>query len=390
VPNRSVKYITGDGLQGIYAEHVTSNQSILDQVNAMFQRNHIGNGHITIHSDMQTEVVAGVEIPNEHDLICVPVMCAKNVLVGYILVLVDCRHSNQDTKNYIETVAVQLGIGYSAHKLINELNAAIKNLEAMVREAHMYRDQAQESEMAAINAYYQTIEGWANLLEVNDRETKGHSIRVTELMDKFAESMGLGDLRAPIRWGSLLHDIGKMAIPETIINKPGRLTEEEMEVVMKHPDIAHRVLSGIQFLAGTAIDIPHCHHEKWDGTGYPQGLRGEQIPLAARMFAIIDVWDALASDRPYQEAMNLQQILTEIKNGINTHFDPYCVKVFLGSVLPYIFNKQSAENTPMYPGAVFEGVDKSGLQEMIQPLIERCNQAISDNQGATEWEQGGA
>lgn len=151
-----------------------------------------------------------------------------------------------------------------------------------------------------LQAYDATIESWSRILDMKDSETEGHTQRVTKMTEQLARSVGLSEEeRLYARWGALLHDIGKIGIPDSILLKPGPLTDEERAVMQRHPGIAYEMLSPIAFLR-PALDIPHCHHEKWDGTGYPRGLKGEAIPLAARLFAVVDVWDALRSDRPYR------------------------------------------------------------------------------------------
>jgi HD-GYP domain-containing protein (c-di-GMP phosphodiesterase class II) len=134
-----------------------------------------------------------------------------------------------------------------------------------------------------------------------------------------------------VRRGALLHDIGKMGVPDSILLKPGKLTEEEWRIMKMHPVFAHDMLSSIPFLE-PAIDIPYCHHEKWDGSGYPRGLKGEDIPIAARIFAIIDVWDALRSERPYRPAWSDEEALEEIRRGKGSHFDPIVVDAFISVI----------------------------------------------------------
>ncbi len=186
----------------------------------------------------------------------------------------------------------------------------------------------QQTNLELILAYDNTLEGWSRALELRDMETEGHSQRVTELTLKLAQAVGIGaeDL-VHVRRGALLHDIGKMGIPDSILHKPGPLTEAEWEVMRCHPTYAHQFLSQIDYLQ-PALDIPYSHHEKWDGSGYPQGLQGEQIPLAARVFAIIDVYDALRSDRPYRKAWPQEKVLTYIKEQAGSHFDPQVVTAF--------------------------------------------------------------
>lgn len=177
-------------------------------------------------------------------------------------------------------------------------------------------------------AYDATIEGWSRALDLRDKETEGHTQRVTGMTVELARSFGLSepDLMK-VRWGALLHDIGKMGVPDSILLKPGSLTEDEWVVMKKHPELAFEMLSPIRYLQG-ALDIPYCHHEWWNGSGYPRGLKGEEIPLAARIFAVIDVWDALISDRPYRPAWTKQKALEHIQAGAGTHFDPQVVIKF--------------------------------------------------------------
>ena len=178
-------------------------------------------------------------------------------------------------------------------------------------------------------AYDTTIEGWAQALELRDQETEGHTRRVADLTLKLAQALGVSpEELIPIRRGALLHDIGKMGIPDRILLKPGPLTEEEWEIMRKHPVYAWELLAPIQYLR-RALDIPYCHHERWDGSGYPRGLKGEEIPLSARIFAVVDVWDALISDRPYRSAWSREKALEYIKEQSGHHFDPRVVEKFL-------------------------------------------------------------
>jgi putative nucleotidyltransferase with HDIG domain len=182
-------------------------------------------------------------------------------------------------------------------------------------------------ELAA--AYDATIEGWSRALDLRDRETEGHTQRVTELTMRLARALGLPeDQLTHIRRGALLHDIGKMGIPDNILLKAGTLSETEWEIMRRHPAYAYEMLLPIAYLR-PALDIPYCHHEKWDGTGYPRGLKGNQIPLAARLFAIADVWDALRSDRPYRLGWPIDKVRAHIASLAGTHFEPHLVELFL-------------------------------------------------------------
>jgi HD-GYP domain-containing protein (c-di-GMP phosphodiesterase class II) len=185
-----------------------------------------------------------------------------------------------------------------------------------------------KSKQDLLDAYDATIEGWAQATDLRDHETQGHSRRVADLAVALAESMGFkGDELVQMRRGALLHDVGKIAVPDSILLKKGKLTPEERLEMQKHPGFAKTFIEQIDFLK-PAMDVPYAHHEKWDGTGYPRGLKGEQIPMAARIFAVVDVWDALTSDRPYREAMSFQDTLKHIEADSGRHFDPEVVTAF--------------------------------------------------------------
>lgn len=178
-------------------------------------------------------------------------------------------------------------------------------------------------------AYDATLQGWVRALDLRDKETEGHTQRVTSLTLRLAQSLDVrGDDLVHIRRGALLHDIGKMAIPDGILLKPGSLTPDERLLIQRHPVIAYEMLKPIQFLA-RALEIPYSHHEKWDGSGYPRGLKGEAIPFSARIFAVVDVWDALVSDRPYRKAMDPGEVRDNIRAQSGLHFDPQVVDAFL-------------------------------------------------------------
>jgi HD-GYP domain-containing protein (c-di-GMP phosphodiesterase class II) len=169
-------------------------------------------------------------------------------------------------------------------------------------------------------------------MDLRDKETEGHTQRVTEMTIYLAREMGIREKEiVHIRRGALLHDMGKMGVPDSVLLKPGPLTEDEWKIMKQHPVFAYVMLYPIEYLRPT-IDIPYYHHEKWDGTGYPKGLKGEEIPLSARIFAIVDVWDALRSDRPYRKAWPKEKVSKHILSQSGTHFDPSLVRVFLGAV----------------------------------------------------------
>ena len=177
-------------------------------------------------------------------------------------------------------------------------------------------------------AYDATIEGWSRAMDLRDRDTEGHTLRVTEITERLARAFGMSEAEiVNIRRGALLHDIGKMGVPDSILHKPGKLTDQEWEMMHKHPQYAYDMLWPITYLR-PALDIPYCHHEKWDGTGYPRGLKGEEIPLAARVFAVVDVWDALISDRPYRSAWPVERVREYIRGETGKQFDPRVVETF--------------------------------------------------------------
>jgi putative nucleotidyltransferase with HDIG domain len=177
-------------------------------------------------------------------------------------------------------------------------------------------------------AYDTTLEGWGKALELRDKETQGHTNRVTDLTLELARQMGIPESELlQIRRGCLLHDIGKMGVPDNILRKNGSLTEEEKIEMRKHPQYAYEMLYPIEYLR-PALDIAYCHHEWWDGNGYPRGLKGEDIPLSARIFAITDVWDALSSDRPYRKAWEREKIIEYIRDLSGKQFDPHVVEAF--------------------------------------------------------------
>ncbi len=179
------------------------------------------------------------------------------------------------------------------------------------------------------SAYDATIEGWSLALELRDRETQGHTQRVTSLALRFGHRLGLSEQELKhLRRGVLLHDIGKMAIPDAILHKPGPLTAEEWQEMKRHPEYAYQMLKNIAYLK-PALVVPYCHHELWDGSGYPRGLRGEEIPLLARIFTIVDVWDSLCHDRVYRPGLDAQTVIAYLREQAGKKFDPNLVEVFL-------------------------------------------------------------
>ena len=247
---------------------------------------------------------------------------------------------DEDFKAYIGVPLIAKGQVKGVLEIFNRTTLVpdmefIEFAEALAGQAAIALDNAEMFENLArtnselLVAYDTTIEGWSRALDYRDKETEGHSLRVTEMAVRVCKAMGMSaEELVHVRRGALLHDIGKLGVPDSILLKPGKLTADEFAVIKKHPDFAFKLLSPIEFLH-PAMDIPYCHHEKWDGSGYPRGLKGKEIPLSARIFAIIDVWDALRSDRPYRPAWTIDKTHDYILSKSGIDFDPKIVGVFL-------------------------------------------------------------
>lgn len=236
-------------------------------------------------------------------------LVTKNKLLGALEIY---HHTpltvNKEWLKFLETLAGQAAIAIDNATLLKNLQQSNNDLSL---------------------TYEATIEGWSAALDLRDHETEGHTQRVTEMTVRLAERMGVSEQDlVHVRRGALLHDIGKMGVPDRILLKPDLLTEEEKALMQMHPAYAHRMLKHIVHLT-PALDIPYCHHEKWDGTGYPRGLKREEIPLAARIFCIVDVYDALTSDRPYRAAWSKEHAVEHIRELSGSHFEPCVVEAFL-------------------------------------------------------------
>lgn len=242
---------------------------------------------------------------------CVPLI-AKGQVKGVLEVLHrSILDPDADWKNFLETLAGQVAIAIDNAMLFEEL---------------------QKTNVDLALAYDATIEGWSKALDLRDRETEGHTQRVAAMTIELAQALGVSDSnQVHIRRGALLHDIGKMGVPDNILFKEGPLTNEEWQIMRRHPVFAYEMLHPIAYLR-PAIDIPYCHHERWNGTGYPRGLRGEEIPLAARLFTVVDIWDALTSDRPYRKAWTPKKAFEYIKKNSGILLDPLVVNIFLSIV----------------------------------------------------------
>ncbi|MBI3160154.1 MAG: HD domain-containing protein [Chloroflexi bacterium] len=250
----------------------------------------------------------GLEEPAPANFCAVPLI-SKDEIVGVLELELEMSAAlDEDWREFALTLAGQAAIAIENTRLLRAI---------------------QESRSKIESAYDETIAGWAGALDLRDEETQGHSWRVAQLTVQLAERLGLAaETIVHIRRGALLHDVGKLGIPDEILLKPGQLTEEEWVVMRQHPAHAYEWLSRIEYLR-PALEIPLFHHERWDGSGYPEGRRGEAIPIAARIFAVVDVWDALTHARSYRQAWEGEQALDYIRLNAGIHFDPEVVAVFL-------------------------------------------------------------
>ena len=260
-----------------------------------------------IHSEDASVIVELLKGPAEEDI---------NVTVPY-----RARHKNGEHV-WLETTA-RLFFDNSSQK--TEFQASSRN----ITERKHAQEALQRAHTDLQEAYDRTIEGWVLALDLRDRETEGHTKRVTEMTVRLARVLGCSDEEiVHVRRGALLHDIGKMGIPDEILQKPGPLTDDEWVKMRKHPQYAYQMLAPISYLK-QALIIPYYHHERWDGSGYPHKLSGEEIPLFARFFAVVDVWDALSSDRPYRKGMPPREVIDYLQKESGRLFDPDIVKKFL-------------------------------------------------------------
>ncbi|MBN2045284.1 MAG: HD domain-containing protein [Anaerolineales bacterium] len=218
------------------------------------------------------------------------------------------------------------------------LNLAANTIQ---RKIHLTRQDISTAELEV--AYSETLEAWVRALEIRDRCTAGHTNRVLEMTLRLASRLGVPDeMLVHISRGVLLHDIGKLAVSDTILHKTGPLNQQEWQVMREHPKFAYKLLKPIQYLR-PALDIPYCHHERWDGSGYPRGLKGDGIPFQARVFSVVDVWDALTSDRPYRKAWPKEDAAAYIRQKAGEEFDPGVVEQFLEMIQMDEFSTQPIE-----------------------------------------------
>ena len=291
------------------------------------------------------EILGSWEVRGDHQIGVLGVALSKNALVEtstvsrwrifslvgisfFLIIAIGINLANTITHPLLRLVQASKKVAEGDLNVIvdpqsnDEISVLTESFNTMVTSLN-------QSHAQLIQSYDETLEGWAKALELRDKETEGHSRRVTDLAVRLAVMMGIqGQRLVHIRRGALLHDIGKMGIPDAILHKNGSLDEEEWEIIKRHPQAGCDLLKQIDYLA-PALEIPFCHHEKWDGSGYPRGLKGEEIPIAARIFAVVDVFDAMTNDRPYHKAMSRANVIQYLKDQSGEHFDPTVVDVFI-------------------------------------------------------------
>lgn len=305
--------------EGLEMEHLSKANIPLDQgfIDLHFNSN-AKHYRFDLNTDLGGQVFAMRGIPDSFKSYYVLPLVAKGKINGVMEVFQkSSAEMDEDWIAFLEALAGQASMAIDNYFLFNDLLQ--KNLEITV-------------------AYNTTIEGWSRALDLRDKETEGHTLRVTDIAIKLAKRLGFLDSElVDIKYGALLHDIGKLGVPDSIFYKAGPLTPEEFEIMKLHVTYAYELLSPIRYL-GKAIDIPYGHHEKWDGSGYPRGLKGEQIPLSARLFAVVDVWDALSTDRVYRKAWAPEEVIAYLKDNAGSHFDPKIVPIFIEMLESGAFN----------------------------------------------------
>jgi PAS domain S-box-containing protein len=241
----------------------------------------------------------------------------------------ELRGVSRDISERKRTEAIMSQAQYELHRMLKEADQSRHALLSVAEDQKQAQEALEKTAEELMEAYDATLQGWSTALEMRERETAGHSHRVVHYTLELARALGIdNDEMIHIQRGALLHDIGKMGIPDSILLKPGPLSEDEWMIMRQHPTYAHRLLFNIPYLL-PALEIPCFHHERWDGSGYPNGLAGEDIPLTARIFAVVDVWDALSSDRPYRPAWTNEVVLKYLRDQSGKQFDSKVVDKFL-------------------------------------------------------------
>jgi len=292
-----------------------------------------------------SEILGAFEVRRNYEIGVLGVALSRNALVqtsntsrwqifllvaaaNFLIILVGIYLANQITRPLLKLV--------QASKQVSEGDLSVKiplqsndEVTVLTESFNTMIDSLNRSQKDLLQSYDDTLGGWAKALELRDKETEGHAERVTDLTVRLAERLGIkGEELVFIRRGALLHDIGKMGTPDAILHKNGSLTVEERTIIQKHPLDAYNMLNKIGYLQH-ALEIPYCHHEKWNGTGYPRGLKGKEIPISARVFSIVDVYDAMSNDRIYRKALPRDEIFAYLRKETGEHFDPQIVDVFI-------------------------------------------------------------
>lgn len=337
-----VIYSTLPSSQNIDSELVTQTISLKNVSST--RRDLSGQRDFEVMNIPFAEILGSWEVRGNHELGVLGVALSQNAVVqaststrwrifllitaaNFFIILVGINLANTITRPLLQLVKASIKVSQGElnvqvnTRTNDEIAILTESFNAMVSSLNL-------SQADLIRAYDSTLEGWAKAIELRDKEIKGHSERVTNLTLKLAQAMGIhAETLVNIRRGALLHDIGKMGIPDAILHKPGSLNDAERQLIQEHPQHAYDMLKHIGFLQA-ALEIPYCHHEKWDGTGYPRGLKGEEIPVSARIFAVVDVYDAMISDRPYRKAMPLESVIEHLKEQSGFHFDPTVLNEF--------------------------------------------------------------
>jgi len=307
--SRTLKYVAGRGFHTKAIEHT---------------RQHLGKGYAG-RAARERRIVSIPDLEKEQDRFLRGILLTGEKFVSYYGVPLLAKGQVMGVLEVFHRTKV-----LRDEEWLNFLKALASQAAIAIENVTLFEN-LQHSNTELFQAYSATIEGWSRALELRDNESEGHTQRVADLTVKLARLFGLSDAElTQVRWGALLHDIGKMGIPDKILFKREKLTEAEWEVMKKHPVFAYEMLSPIRYLR-SALDIPYAHHEMWDGSGYPFGLKGEQIPLVARIFAVVDVWDALRSDRRYRTSWTVAKVRKHLRALSGTHFDPHVVNVCLES-----------------------------------------------------------
>jgi len=300
---------------------------------------------MTVANISYSEVLGSWEVRGGNQLGVLGVALSKNTLVAmstnsrwqifllvgcafFLIIIIGFNLANSITRPLLRLV--------QASKIVSDGNLNVKlntqsndEVSVLTESFNKMVASLNQSKNELIRSYDETLKGWADALELRDKETEGHSERVAFLTVQLAKALGIkGNALLNIRRGALLHDIGKMGTPDAVLHKTGSLTEEERKIIEKHPQDAYDMLNKIDYLR-SALDIPYAHHEKWDGSGYPRGLKGQDIPIAARIFAVVDVYDALTSDRVYRKAYPKQAVIKYLVENKGRDFDPAVVDAFI-------------------------------------------------------------